>query len=103
MPVATSAAYRASVARQTRAVDRLHPHLPVGYAVLALWVVAPLAVGFGVVATRLARAGDEFVVALGTTAVFGLLGGLISAAVLRRRLIALPASDRHLRDHPGGL
>jgi hypothetical protein len=87
---------------RTRAVDRTHPHLAVGYAVLALWVVAPLAVGFGVVVTRFAQPGDQFVVALGTTAVFGLLGGLVSTAILRRRWAALPPVDRRARGHDSG-
>jgi ABC-type Na+ efflux pump permease subunit len=102
MSAASSAAYGASVARQTRAVDRIHPHLAVGYAVLALWVVAPLAVGFAVVATRLAHTGDEFAVALGTTVVFGLLGGLVLTAILRRRAVVLRPSDRPARDRPHG-
>lgn len=88
---------------QARAVGRIPSHAAVGYAVFALWAVAPLAVGFGVVATRLVRP-DSFAVALGTTAVVALLGGVVSTAILRRRFAAaVPPAERHDPPDPGGL
>jgi hypothetical protein len=51
-----------------------------------MWAVAPVAVGSGVLAIRLAQPADPFALAMGTTTGFGLLGGFLMAAILRRRL-----------------
>jgi hypothetical protein len=52
-------------------------------------------------AARLAQPGDEFAVALGTTASFGLFGGLLSAAIRWHRSVSPLSSDQHasLHDH----
>jgi hypothetical protein len=88
MPIATLAAYGASVAGQTRSLD------------LALAVVAPLAAVFGVAAGRLADSVDRFAVALTAKVAFGLLGGLASTAVRRRVSVRLPSDRRG--EGPGG-
>ena len=71
---------------QTRSAGIAYPVIVLGYAVLAVSVVASLAVGLGVVAARVAGPGAVFAVALGTTTVTGLFGGLLVAPALFRRV-----------------
>lgn len=99
MSAAQSTAYFPFVAGRTRGVARAQPHFALVCAVHALWTVAPLAVGAGVVATRLVQSVDKFAVALGTTVAFGLVGGIVSVAIQHRRFVAISPAERHARGH----
>ncbi|WP_199509279.1 hypothetical protein [Nucisporomicrobium flavum] len=60
----------------------------------AVWIVAPLAVGLGVLAVRLAQPQDAFPLVLGATTAFGLAGGVAVAAIQRRTGRPSPVGDR---------
>ena len=75
-----------AVAPRGRTVDLAYPVIVVGYAVLAVSVIAPVAAGLGVVAARLAGPEGMFAVAFSTTAVVGLFSGFLATPALRRRV-----------------
>jgi uncharacterized membrane protein (DUF441 family) len=75
-----------TVGVQTRPAGIAYPVIAVGYAVVAVSVIASLAVGLGIVVAWLAGSGVVFAVALGTTGATGLLGGLLVAPPLFRRI-----------------
>jgi hypothetical protein len=60
--------------------------IAVRYVGLAVSVIAPVAVGAGVVAARIAEPGDTFAVVLGATVTCAFLSGILVAPDLRRRI-----------------
>lgn len=69
---------------RTRTSDRHYRLVAAGGTVVALAVIAPLAIGAGIVAARLAGGPDAFAIVLVTAVAAGLLSGGLAAPVLRR-------------------
>lgn len=74
------------VTSRTRTVDCPSAVAAIGYVVLAVWLIAPVAMVFGVVAARVVEPDDKFAAAMGTTTAVGVLGGLLAVAILRHRI-----------------
>jgi hypothetical protein len=67
-----------------RTSDGRYRLVAAGGTVVALAVIAPLAIGAGIVAARLAGGQDAFAIVLVTAVAAGLLSGGLAAPALRR-------------------